>query len=60
VCPTSKFAAQREGKKNDALDLKTIISGLSIPIKEIMGQCTSTKDLWLKLEETYQKKERRC
>jgi hypothetical protein len=51
----SKFAAQSEGKKNDALALKTIISGLSIPIKESMGQCTSDKDLWLKLEETYQK-----
>ena len=24
----SKFAAQREGNKNDALDLKTILSGL--------------------------------
>jgi hypothetical protein len=52
----SKFAAQREGKKNDALALKTILSGLSSPIKESMGQCTSTKDLWLKLEETYQRK----
>jgi hypothetical protein len=54
----SKFAAQREGKKNDALALKTILIGLSIPIKESMGQCTSTKDLWLKLEETYQKKKK--
>jgi hypothetical protein len=53
----SKFAAQREGKKNDALALKTILSGLSSPIKESMGKCTSTKDLWLKLEETYQRKE---
>jgi hypothetical protein len=52
----SKFVAQREGKKNDALDLKTILSGLSSPIKESMGQCTSTKDLWLKLDETYQRK----
>jgi hypothetical protein len=52
----SKFAAQREGKKNDALALKTILSGLSSPIKESMGQCTSAKDLWLKLEETYQEK----
>jgi hypothetical protein len=52
----SKFAAQREGKKNDKLALKTILSGLSIPIKESMGQCTSAKDIWLKLEETYQKK----
>jgi hypothetical protein len=51
----SKFVAQR--KKNDALALKTILSGLSSPIKESMGQCTSTKDLWLKLEETYQRKE---
>jgi hypothetical protein len=34
------------------------MSGLSSPIKESMGQCTCTsaKDLWLKLEETYQKK----
>jgi hypothetical protein len=53
----SKFTAGREGKKNDALALKTILSGLSIPIKESMGQCTSAKDLWLKIEETYQRKE---
>jgi hypothetical protein len=52
----SKFVAQREGKKNDALALKTILSGLSSPIKERMGQCTSAKDLWLKIEETYQRK----
>ena len=51
----SKYASQREGKKNDALDLKTILSGLSSPIKESMGQCTSTKDIWLNLEETYQR-----
>jgi hypothetical protein len=41
----SIFAAQREGKKNDALALKNILSGLSSPIKESMGQCTSAKDL---------------
>jgi hypothetical protein len=46
----SNFAAQKEEKKNDALALKTILSGLSISIKESMGQCTSSKDLWLKLE----------
>jgi hypothetical protein len=53
----SKLASQREGNKNYALALKTILSVLSSPIKEIMGQCTSAKDLWLKLEETYQSKE---
>jgi hypothetical protein len=56
----SKFVAQREGKKNDALVLKTILSELSSPIKESMEKFTSTKDLWLKLEETYQiKKEKK-
>jgi hypothetical protein len=55
----SNFAAQREGKKNDALAIKTILSGLSSPIKASMGQCTSAKDLWLKLEETYKKIRRR-
>jgi len=29
----SQFVVQREGKKNDALALKTILSGLSSPIK---------------------------
>jgi hypothetical protein len=53
----SKLEPQREGKKNDALALKTILSGLSSPIKESMGQCTSTKDIWLNIEETYQSKE---
>jgi hypothetical protein len=53
----SKFASQRKENKNDALALKTILSGLSSSIKESMGQCNTTKDLWLKLEETYQSKE---
>jgi hypothetical protein len=52
----SKFAALREEKKNDALALKTIFNGLSIFFKESMGECTSAKDLWLKLENTYQGK----
>jgi hypothetical protein len=53
----SKFAAQKEAKKNDALALKTIFNGLSSFVKESMGQCTSAKDLWLKLEKVYQDKE---
>jgi hypothetical protein len=50
----SKFAAQKEEKKNDALDHKTIFNGLSIFVEEILGQCTSTKYLWMKLEKTYE------
>jgi hypothetical protein len=50
---------KKKKNNNDALALKTILSGLSSLIKESMEQCTSTKDLWLKLEETYQiKKEK--
>jgi hypothetical protein len=52
----SKFVAQKEEKKNDALALKTIFNGLSSSIKESMGQCNSAKDLWLNLEKTYQGK----
>jgi hypothetical protein len=52
----SKFAVQREVKKNDALTLNTILSGLSSPIKDSMGQCTSAKDIWLNLEKTHQSK----
>ena len=53
----SKFAAQKEEKKNDALALKTIFIGLSSYVKESMGQSISAKDLWLKIEKVYQDKE---
>jgi hypothetical protein len=51
-----KVCSSKGRKKNDALALKTILSGLSSPIKESMGQCTSAKDLWINIEETYQSK----
>jgi hypothetical protein len=34
--------------------LKILLNGLSDIVKEIIGLCTSTKDLWLKLEKMYQ------
>jgi hypothetical protein len=52
----SKFASQKEEKKNEALALKTIFNGISSYVKENMVQCTSTKDLWMNLEKTYQGK----
>jgi hypothetical protein len=45
----SKFAAQKKENKNYALALKTIFNGISSYVKERMGQCTSAKDVWLKL-----------
>jgi hypothetical protein len=53
----SKFVSQKESKKNDTLALKTILNGLSSFVKERMGECTSTKDIWMKIEKVYQDKE---
>jgi hypothetical protein len=53
----SKFAAQKEAKKHNAVTLKTIFNGLSYYVKESIGPHSSTKDLWLKLEKVYQDKE---
>ena len=50
----SQFAAQKESKKNNVVAFKTIFNGLSRFFKESIGKCTSTKDLWLKLEKAYQ------
>jgi hypothetical protein len=53
----TKGATQKEAKKNNAVAFKTILNGLSGSVKESIGKCTSTKDLWLKLEKVYQDKE---
>jgi hypothetical protein len=50
----SKFPSQKEKKKNNAVAFKTILNGLLGSIKESIGQCTSTKDLWLNIEKAYQ------
>ena len=33
---------------------KTILNGIWGSVKENIGQCTSAKDLWLKVEKAYQ------
>jgi hypothetical protein len=38
------------------VELKILLNGLSDTVNENIGLCTSTKDLWLKLEEMYQTK----
>lgn len=52
----SKFAAQKNAKKDNVMALEAILDGLSSLVREILGQQTSTKDLWLKLENLYQGK----
>jgi hypothetical protein len=53
----SKFAAQKEAKKNEELSLEAIFNGLSSYVKESMGQCNSAKDIWLKVHKVYKDKE---
>jgi hypothetical protein len=36
------------------VELNILLNGLSDTVKESIGLCTSTKDLWTKLEEMYQ------
>jgi hypothetical protein len=45
----SKFVAQTEAKKNNAVAFKTSFNGILGFFKESIGQCTLAKDLWLKL-----------
>jgi hypothetical protein len=50
----SKIKFQRRVRKNNEVALKILLNGLSNTVKESIGLCTSSKDLWLKLEEIYQ------
>ena len=50
-----KVAAQKEAKKDNATALKFLMDGLPSLVKESVGEYTSAKDLWFKLESEYQK-----
>ena len=50
-----KPAAQKEAKKDNTTSLKFLMDGLPSSMKESVGEYTSSKDLWFKLESEYQK-----
>ena len=50
-----KAAAQKEAKKKNATTLKFLMDGLTDTVKESVGEYTSSKYLWFKLEGEYQK-----
>ena len=52
----SKAENQKEAKKNNATTLKFLLAGLPSTIRDSLGEFTSVKELWLKLEEDYQGK----
>ena len=52
----SKEANQKEAKKNNTTALKFLLDGLPSSIRESLGEFTSARELWLKLEGDYQGK----
>jgi DNA repair ATPase RecN len=52
----TKAKAQKEAKKNNATTLKFLLDGLPSSIRDSLGEFTSAKELWLKLEGDYQGK----
>ena len=50
-----KLAAQKEAKKDNTIALKFLMDGIPSSVKESVGEYTSEKDLWFKLESEYQK-----
>ena len=52
----SKAANQKEAKKNNTTALKFLLDGLPNSIRESLGEFTSARALWLKLEEDHQGK----
>ena len=52
----SKAAAKKEARKNDSTTLKFILDGLPSSIKKSVGEYTSVRDLWSKMEKEYQRK----
>ena len=51
-----KVEAQKEAKKNNATALKFLLDGLPSSIRDSLGEFTSARELWLKLEGDYQGK----
>ena len=52
----SKAANQKEAKKNNTTTLNFLLDGLPNSIREILGEFTFSRELWLKLEGDYQGK----
>ena len=50
-----KAAAHKDAKNDNTTTLKFLMDGLPRSVKEGIGECTSTTDLWFKLENEYKK-----
>ena len=51
----TKTSIQKDAKKENTIPLKFILDGLSSSVKESVGEYTSAKYLWFKLQSEYHK-----
>jgi hypothetical protein len=50
---SEKTAAKKELKKNNIMAMDFIWEGLRNPVREKVGKCSSSKELWVKLHDIY-------
>ena len=48
-----RTTSQKESKKNKSREMEAILDALPQLVKENIGQCTSGKEPWVKLEKIY-------
>ena len=48
-----KTATKKELKRNNKIEMDFILEGLPDSVKEKVGKCLSTKEIWDKLHDTY-------
>ena len=52
-----KTTTQKEAKRNNKLEINTILDGLTDSVKSKVGSCASTKEIWDKLQDLYAREE---
>ena len=52
-----KTSVQKESRRNNKLEIYTILDGLTNSVKSKVGSCASTKDISDKLEDLYAREE---
>jgi hypothetical protein len=52
-----KITAQKEAKRNNKLAIDTILDGLTDSMKSKVGSCASSKEIWDKIQDLYEREE---
>jgi hypothetical protein len=48
-----KTLSQKEAKRNNKLEIDTILDGLTYPVKSEVGSCASSKEIWDNIQDLY-------